>query len=395
MFSAIKAKVRAGGAEGPGEMGTAAGRLTPQEGLYLLREAPLLAIGSLAQEVRFRHNPERAVTFVIDTNLNYSNVCDAFCTFCAFYRREGDGEAYTRSVEEMLEAIGRAAELGTTTVLLQGGLHPSLPLDYYLELVRRTRQLYPRVHPHFFSAPEVLRMSQASGLSVREVLAALWEAGLRTLPGGGAEVLADSVKRRISPRLPKGRSQDWLAVHREAHRLGYRTTATMMYGHVEKDEEIIEHLEQLRALQEEATGRAAGPGGSGTRGAAGPGGLGINGGFTAFVPWSYKRENTALGRRVSQEAGPNRYLRLIALSRLYLDNFPHIQASWFSEGKKTGQVALHFGADDFGGTLLEEEVMLKAGFYNRTTVEEVVALIREAGFRPAQRTTLYEVLRYC
>lgn len=353
----IRSKLRSGG------------RLTRQEGLELLQHADLLELGVLAQEARFRHNPQRAVTFVIDTNLNYSNVCDAYCTFCAFFRPPGHAEAYTFTPEEMVEKIGRAAAEGVTTVLLQGGVHPELPLEYYEELVRLTCQRYPQVLPHFFSAPEVLKMSEVSGLGVRDVLARLQAAGQRTLPGGGAEVLSDRVKRKISRLYPKNRVADWVAVHREAQRLGYRTTATMMYGHLEEDEDVIEHLEVVRALQDET------------------------GGFTAFIPWSYKRENTALGKKVKEEAGPNRYLRIIALSRLYLDNVPHVQASWFSEGKKTGQVALHFGADDFGGTLFEESVMLAAGFYNRTTVEEVMTLIREAGFQPAQRTTLYEIVQ--
>ncbi len=353
----IRAKVRSGG------------RLNWDEGLELLRGADLLELGALAQQARFRHNPERAVTFAIDTNINYSNVCDVHCGFCAFYRTLGHAEAFTHTPEEMLDKIGRAAEAGVTTVLLQGGCHPELPLEYYEDLVRFARERYPQVLPHFFSAPEILKMAEVSGLSVREVLARLQAAGQRTLPGGGSEVLSDRVKRRISRRYPKNRTADWLAVHREAHRLGYRTTATMMYGHLEDDEDVVEHLDVVRALQDET------------------------GGFTAFIPWAYKRENTALGRRVKEEAGPNRYLRIIALARLYLDNVAHIQASWFSEGKKTGQVALHFGADDFGGTLLEESVMLAAGFYNRTTTEEVIALIREAGFQPVQRTTLYQVIR--
>jgi cyclic dehypoxanthinyl futalosine synthase len=198
---------------------------------------------------------------------------------------------------------------------------------------------------------------------------ALYDAGLRTIPGGGSEVLSDRVKPKLTKFFPKAASRDWLDVHREAHRAGMRSTATMMYGHLETDEDIIEHLDVTRALQDET------------------------GGFTAFVPWSYKRENTALARKVTHEAGPNRYLRIIALARLYLDNFQHVQASWFSEGKKTGVVALSFGGDDFGGTIFEENVMREAGHYNRTTIDEIVALIRDAGFIPAQRTTLYEIVR--
>ncbi|NIM19366.1 MAG: dehypoxanthine futalosine cyclase [Candidatus Latescibacteria bacterium] len=345
-------------------------RLTREEGLYLLSDAPLLDLAPLAQIGRFRHNPENVVTFVIDTNLNYSNVCDAYCTFCAFFRPPGHKEAYTHSIEAMMERFGKAVESGCTTVLLQGGVHPELPLDYYVDLVKETRRRFPHLHPHFFSAPEIMKMVEVSGLSLGEVLEMLKEAGLNTLPGGGAEVLSDRVKREVSRIFPKEKTSDWIDVHREAHRLGYRTTATMMYGHVEEDRDVIEHFEHIRKLQDETDG------------------------FTAFIPWSYKRENTALAKKVKVEAGPNRYLRIMAVSRIYLDNFRHIQASWFSEGKKTGQVALHFGGDDFGGTLFEEDVMLSAGFYNRTTTDEVITLIREAGFTPAQRTTLYGITRY-
>ncbi len=356
MLEAIREKLAAGE------------RLDREDGLFLLQKANLLDLAPMAQEVRYRHNPERVVTFVVDTNLNYTNVCDAYCTFCAFYRTERDNDAYTYSVDEVMGMIGTATEKGITTVLMQGGLNPSLPLDYYTRLVRETRRRYPQVHPHFFSAPEIMKMSQVSGLPISEVLGELREAGLESIPGGGSEVLSNRVKHKISRLFPKGRVDDWTLVHREAHKLGYRTTATMMYGHLEEDEDVIEHLEHVRSLQDET------------------------GGFTAFIPWSFKKTNTALDKRVGAEAGPNRYLRVIALSRLYLDNVPHIQASWFSEGKKTGQVALHFGGDDFGGTLFDENVMQEAGFYNRTTIEEVKTLIREAGFIPAQRTTMYEVV---
>ena len=356
MLSAIRQKVAAGE------------RLNRDEGLFLLQEANLLDLAPLAQEVRYRLNPQPVVTFVVDTNLNYTNVCDAYCTFCAFYRTERDADAYTHSVEEVMDMIGAAAEKGVTTVLMQGGLNSKLPLSYYTDLLRECRRRYPQVHPHFFSAPEVMKMSQVSGLSVRDVLAELKDAGLESIPGGGSEILSNTVKYKISRLFPKGTVDQWTQVHLEAHRLGLRTTATMMYGHLEKDEDIIEHLEHVRALQDET------------------------GGFTAFIPWSFKKANTALESRVGAEAGPNRYLRTIALSRLYLDNVQHIQASWFSEGKKTGQVALHFGGDDFGGTLFDENVMQEAGFYNRTTVDEVKTLIRESGFVPAQRTTMYDVV---
>ena len=268
------------------------GRITPKEGLYLLRDAPLLDVAPLAQCIRFRHNPDPVVTFVIDTNLNYTNVCDAYCTFCAFYRTEKAKDAYTHSIEDMMKMFARAQERGVTTVLLQGGLNPAVPFDYYLDLIRETRRRFPSLHPHFFSAPEVKKMEQVSGLSLPEVLRALYDAGLRTIPGGGSEVLSDRVKPKLTKLFPKAKSSDWLDVHREAHRVGIRSTATMMYGHLEEEDDIIGHLDMTRELQDET------------------------GGFTAFIPWSYKREHTALAKKVKFEAGPNRYLRIIALSRI-------------------------------------------------------------------------------
>ncbi|MBM4405206.1 MAG: dehypoxanthine futalosine cyclase [Chloroflexi bacterium] len=344
-------------------------RITTEEGLWLLTNANLQDLAAFASLWRFRHNPQPYVTFVVDTNLNYTNVCDAYCTFCAFYRTEGHKEAYTYTVDEMLVKLGEALKKGVTTVLLQGGLNPKLPLEYYEELVRRSIETYPNLHTHFFSAPEIQKMSQVSGLPLREVLQRLHKAGLRSLPGGGAEVLSDRVKHKVSRLFPKGNVKSWIDVHREAHQVGIKSTATMMYGHLDTDEDIIEHLDHIRKLEDEAPG------------------------FTAFVPWSFSKGNSALSKKVKEEAGPTKYLRVIAASRIFLDNFQHIQASWFSEGKKTGEVALHFGGDDFGGTLFDENVMLASGFYNRTTVDEVVQMIREAGFKPAQRTTLYEIIR--
>jgi len=342
-------------------------RIGREEGLFLMQNAELLQLASLANDIRFRKNPAHRVTFVIDTNPNYTNVCNVDCIFCAFYRHPGAPGAYTHTVEDMLRRFREAADRGVTTILLQGGVNPELPLEYYLELVRRTVAELPGVHPHFFSTSEILGMAEVSGRSTVEVLEALWKAGLRTIPGGGAEILSDGVKRKISSK--KGTSADWLRVMREAHRIGFASTATMMYGHIEKDEEIIEHLDVIRDLQDEEHG------------------------FTAFIPWSFKPGNTPLEKVIPRYATPTRYLQMIALSRIYLDNFPHIQASWFSEGKKTGQIALHFGADDFGGTLLEENVHAAANFVNRSNTEECIQLIHESGFAAAQRTTLYEILR--
>lgn len=341
-------------------------RLTPEEGLFLLRNAELLDLGDLANEIRFKKNPHPYVTFVIDTNPNYTNICNIDCIFCAFYRHPGEEGEYTYSVDHMIQKFREAAAKGVTTVLLQGGVNPALPFEYYEEMVRRTVQEVPEIYPHFFSTSEIIGMSQVSGLSVHDVLQRLWNAGLRSIPGGGAEILSDRVKKKISSK--KGTSADWLKVMREAHRIGYRSTATMMYGHIETDEDIVIHLESIRQLQDET------------------------GGFTAFVPWSFKPGNTPLEKIIPHYATSTRYLQIIAFSRIYLDNVSHIQASWFSEGKKAGQIALHFGADDFGGTLLEENVHAAANFVNKTNTEECIQLIHEAGFDAAQRTTLYEIL---
>ncbi len=342
-------------------------RLTREDGLALLQAGDLLEVGQLANTVRLRHNPDPVVTFVIDSNPNYTNVCITDCVFCAFYRKPGSPDGYLLTTEQVMEKIQRAVDLGATTVLLQGGHNPDLPLDYYLTLVSETRRRFPHVTPHFFTASEITMMAQVSGLSIREVLLKLQEAGQCTLPGGGAEILSDRIRRRLSPK--KGGAEAWLAVHREAHGLGFKSTATMMFGHIEEDDDIVAHLNHIRDLQDETRG------------------------FTAFVPWSFKPGNTPLEKRIAHHAHPTRYLRIIALSRLYLDNIPHIQASWFSEGKKTGQIALHMGADDFGGTLFEENVHAATAFINKTTVQEIVTLIREAGFQPVQRTTLYEHLK--
>ncbi len=343
-------------------------RLTFDEGVFLYKEGPILELGELAAEQKTKRMPDDVVTFVVDSNPNYTNVCTYDCVFCAFYRHADAPDAYTLDHDEVLKKIRWSVEQGATTVLLQGGVHPDLPLEYYTGLVKKTRQLFPQLTPHFFSAPEIWGMAEVSGLSTREVLARLKEAGLYTLPGGGAEMLSDRVRRKFSRE--KGVSNKWLEVHREAHELGFRSTATMMYGHIETPEDVITHLDSIRSLQDDT------------------------GGFTAFIPWSFKPGNTKLEKHIPFYAGANAYLRMLAISRLYLDNFDHIQASWFSEGKKAGQVALHFGADDFGGTLFEEHVHEATGFVNQITVDEVVTLIKEAGFRPAQRTTLYEILRY-
>ncbi len=341
-------------------------RLNREEGVWLLKNGSLLDLAEMAEHVRYRHNPAPKVTFVIDSNPNYTNICNVDCIFCAFYRHEGDAGTYTYTVDQMIERFKGAASRGVRTILLQGGVNPALPFEYYLEMIRRTRAEVPTVHPHFFSTSEIIGMSNVSGLSIAEVLKQLHEAGLDSIPGGGAEILSDRVKKKISNK--KGTSEDWLNVMREAHKIGIKTTATMMYGHLENDEDVVEHLEVTRALQDEYHG------------------------FTAFIPWSFKPGNTPLEKIMSTYASGTRYLQMIAFSRIYLDNFPHIQASWFSEGKKTGQIALHFGADDFGGTIEDENVHASANFVHTTTVKEMVDLIRDAGFTPTERTTLYDIV---
>src|SRR5438477_1984245 len=342
-------------------------RLGRDEGRWLLTEAPLLELGALANEVRFARHPEEVVTFVIDTNPNYTNICITDCQFCAFYRKPGDPEAWTLSVDDVLAKVEFAASKGATTVLLQGGHNPELPLDYYLTIVRETLRRFPQVTPHFFTASEIQTVAKVSGLAMTDVLDRLRDAGQRTLPGGGAEVLSERVRKRIEPK--KGGPAAWLEVHREAHRRGFKSTATMMYGHLEETDDLLDHLDAIRELQDAFAG------------------------FTAFVPWSFKPNNTLLEKWIKYPKGPNMYLRMLAASRLYLDNFPHVQASWFSEGKRTGQIALHFGADDWGGTLLEENVHKAAAFVNTIGVDEIVTLIRDSGFTPAQRTTEYEILK--
>jgi dehypoxanthine futalosine cyclase len=356
----------------------AGARLTPAEGEWLLTAAPLTALGEMAATERFRRHPAREVTYVIDSNPNYTNVCDVDCVFCAFYRHADDPDAYTRTVEEVLEQVEWAAEQGATTILLQGGVNAELPLDYYLEIVRETVRRFPGVTPHYWSAVEIQRMVSLSGRSLLEVLEALWDAGQRTIPGGGAEVLAPRVRKKLGVR--KGGPEAWLEVHELAHRVGFHTTATMMYGSIETPAELIAHLDLVRAAQDRSLALEMA-----TRGAS-------PGRFTAFIPWSFKPGNTPLEKVRPVAEGPAAYLRMIAVSRLYLDNVEHVQASWFSEGKKTGQIALHWGADDFGGTLFDESVHAEADHVATAGVAEIRVLIREAGFEPVQRTTLYERL---
>lgn len=342
-------------------------RISFEEGLDLFQKESLEKLKCLAQKVRFEKNPGHFVTFVLDTNPNYTNICSADCSFCAFYRKESAKDAYVKNIDEVMEHFKRARQAGLTTVLLQGGLHDDLKLDYYLAIVRESKRRYPEIHLHGFSAPELWNCARVSNLSVTEVLQALWEAGLRTIPGGGAEILSERVRLSISPK--KMEPGAWIELHRTAHAIGYRTTATMLYGHVETPEDILIHLDTLRKAQDERPG------------------------FTAFIPWSYKRDRTALRRKVKGWIGKEAYFRILAFSRLYLDNFDHIGASWFGEGKETGVEALQYGADDFGGITMEENVHRATGFINKNDHQGVIDMIRLAGFEPLQRNTFYEIVQ--
>ncbi|MBF0501289.1 MAG: dehypoxanthine futalosine cyclase [Candidatus Riflebacteria bacterium] len=342
-------------------------RLSPKEGLYLLVEAPLDDLSEMAFLDKKRRSGNH-VTFVLDTNPNYTNLCDCHCSFCFFYRKHGDEDAFILTKEQVVERVGKAVNAGATTVLMQGGCHPGLPVEYYFDMVTELRQAFPEVHLHLFSPPEIISIAKSGKLTVRAVLQKLQALGLKSLPGGGAEILVEKVRQAVSPG--KCSAADWLNVMKEAHLLGLKTTATMVYGLGETDQDEITHLATIRDLQDET------------------------GGFTAFVPWSFKPGKNSVTSTNTVIPGV-KYLRILATARLFLDNFPHIQASWFSEGKRTGQLGLLFGADDFGGTLFEEHVLKTAGHDVRSGVEEVKALIRGAGMIPVRRNTLYQELEVC
>ena len=342
-------------------------RITPNEGLSLLKTADLNTLKELAQEIRNEKNPSKQVTFVLDSNPNYTNICNVDCKFCAFYRHKGAKDVYMKSIEQVMEHFEIAQKAGLTTVLLQGGVNPDLTIDYYANLIKTAKKRYPTIHPHCFSAVEIWQCAKSSNLSTRQVLEKLWEAGQRTLPGGGAEILSENVRLQISPK--KIEEDGWITIHKQAHEIGFKTTATMMYGHVETPEDILTHFETLRNAQDEIAG------------------------FTSFVPWSYKRDRTALRRSVKHWAGADHYFRMLAFARIYLDNFDHISASWFGEGKEIGMEALHYGADDFGGTIMEENVHRATEWVNRADHNDMLHMIRKSGFEPAQRDTFYNILR--
>ncbi len=329
----------------------------------MLESSDLLGLGMEADAMRAKLHPGNVVTYQIDRNINYTNFCTEYCSFCAFYRPVGSAEGYVQPLESIFRKIDETLALGGTGVLMQGGLHPDLKMDYYVHLLASIKQRYPALHLHCFSAPEILNIAEICGMTVREVIAQLQDAGLDSIPGAGAEILDDEVRRRIA-RL-KCSTGEWLAVHRTAHELGLRTTATMMFGVGETLEHRVNHLERIRRLQDET------------------------GGFTAFIPWFFQREHTSLGRSVKEEATAVDYLKMLAVSRLYLDNVLNVQASWLTPGHKICQIALRFGGNDVGSILIEENVVRAAGCKNTSSERELRRLISDAGFRPFKRDTLY------
>ncbi|GIX03015.1 MAG: cyclic dehypoxanthine futalosine synthase [Planctomycetaceae bacterium] len=357
------------------ERAIAGERLSPQEGVELLRCHHLPLLGAAADAVTRRLHPEPYRTYNIDRNINYSNVCAAVCDFCAFYRPLKHPEAYVLPFETILQKIEETVALGGDQILMQGGLHPTLPFEWYLDLLRTIKQHYPQVNIHGFSPPEIHHFCKISRLPLREVLERLREAGLGSLPGGGGEILVDRVRKKIT--RGKVLTDDWLNVHRVWHQLGGRSTCTMMFGHVETLEDRIEHLERLRQLQDET------------------------GGFTAFICWTFQApltppwfDNRVDGVDMSQipEAGAYEYLKTQAVARLYLDNISNIQSSWVTQGEKIGGLALHFGANDMGSLMIEENVVAQAGTVYHLSLQTIRRLIREAGYIPRQRNVFYEYL---
>jgi len=337
-------------------------RISGDEFLTLAAKADLYQLGFLANHIRQRLHPTPMVTYVVDRNINYTDICLSGCKFCAFYKAPNDPAGYVLTHEELGRKITETKELGGTQILLQGGIHPDLPLEFYEDMLRYMKSL--DIHIHGFSPPEVQHFVTISGLSIKEVLTRLRAAGLDSIPGGGAEILSDRVRTEVAPR--KATADQWIEVMRQAHNLGMRTTATMMFGHIETMEERLEHLTRIRDLQDET------------------------GGFTAFIPWPFQPTNTALAHL--QPATGVAYLKMLALSRIYLDNVANIQASWVTQGPKIAQISLFFGANDFGSTMIEENVVAAAGVSFRLSREEIHRLVEGAGFVPKQRRMDYSLV---
>jgi cyclic dehypoxanthinyl futalosine synthase len=342
----------------------AGGRVSADEALQLYHHAPLPLLGELADGIRTRKHPDGVVTYIIDRNVNYTNICVARCNFCAFYRPVGSGEGYVLGFEEIFKKIDETIALGGVQLLLQGGHNPDLPIEWYEDLFRAVKERYPSFKLHALSPPEVIHLTRMAKLSAPQVIDRLIAAGLDSIPGGGAEILVDRVRKLLNC-YGKATTDEWLDVMRQAHLKGLRTTATMMYGHVETVEERIEHMRRLREVQDET------------------------GGFTAFITWSYQPEHTELG---GEEATGVEYLRMLALARIFLDNFPSLQASWVTQGGKVGQLSLAFGANDMGSVMIEENVVRAAGASYCMDEVEIVRNIENAGFAAKRRNMHYDIL---
>ncbi len=343
-------------------------RMTNAEALDLIKNADLNKLGRMASERKRELHPKKITTFVVDRNINYTNVCWVDCKFCAFYRHANADDAYVLSYEEIGKKIEELIEIGGTQILFQGGVHPKLKIEWYEDLVEWISKNYPTITIHGFSAIEIDYIAKISKISYTEVLKRLHVKGLFSIPGAGAEILSDKVRDIIAPK--KLDTKDWIDVHRQAHKIGIKSTATMMFGTVESDEDIVEHWEHIRNLQDET------------------------GGFRAYIMWSFQSANTRLKQEFPElkKQSSNRYLRLLAVSRLYLDNFKNIQSSWVTQGSYVGQLALLFGANDLGSTMMEENVVSAAGVQNKMNQEEMIKLIRDVGEFPAKRGTAYNIL---
>lgn len=343
-------------------------RLSKEDALDLIKNASLLDLAKMASAKKDELHKEKLTTFIVDRNINYTNVCWVDCKFCAFFRHKKDNDSYVLKFDEIDEKIEELLAIGGTQILFQGGVHPNLKIDYYEELVSHIHTKYPQITIHGFSSIEIDFIAKVSKISILEVLKRLQAKGLSSIPGAGAEILSDRVRDIIAPK--KMDTQEWLEVHRLAHSIGMKTTATMMFGTVETDEEIIEHWDLIRKLQDET------------------------GGFRAFIMWSFQGENTKLMEEhpLIKPQSSNRYLRLLAVSRLYLDNFANLQSSWVTQGSYIGQMALKFGANDLGSTMMEENVVKAAGASNRMNQDEMIRLIKDIGEIPAKRDTAYNIL---
>lgn len=343
-------------------------RLSVDEAVNLIENAELWELGKIAYEKKLSLHPDKITTFIIDRNINYTNACWVDCKFCAFYRHVNEDDAYVLSFEEIGKKIEELIQIGGTQILFQGGVHPKLKIDWYEDLVEYIAKNYPSITIHGFSAIEIDYIAKISKISTKEVLLRLQKKGLYSIPGAGAEVLSDRVRVIVAPK--KCDTATWLRIHKEAHEIGMKTTATMMFGTVETTREIVQHWKFLRDLQD------------------------ITGGFRAFILWSFQGKNTRLLKEHPEimKASSNRYLRLLAVSRLFLDNFKNIQSSWVTQGSYIGQLALKFGANDMGSTMMEENVVKAAGANFRMNADELINLIKDVGEIPAKRNTNYDIL---